>query len=90
MKEPRIQFHEEDLQYIVEKGKKKAVILKLEDFKNLMKIVSAGIEQYQDGAQALFDVILKMEKQFTDKGEKSSDVSSHYKDYLYGKDGIVK
>lgn len=83
-------FKEENLEYIIEKGKKKAVIIKLEDFKKLLSLIKTNDFEHDDAAQALWELILEFETESHPKSSPLKNISSQYKEHLYGKNGLLK
>jgi len=83
-------FDEENLEYIIEKGKKKAVIIKLEDFKKLLNLINTDDFGLDDAAQSLCELILEFERESCPASSAVKNISSQYKEHLYGQDGLLK
>jgi hypothetical protein len=57
---PKLIINEDELEYIVEKGEKKAVILKMDDFEKLKQLVDIGNGEKKGAAKALWKLMVKM------------------------------
>lgn len=88
---PKAIIDENELEHIVEKGHKKAVILKMEEFEKLKQFIEIEKGEKKDGAKALWNLILEIERDYVSNSNTlKKNISSHYKEHLYGKNGILK
>jgi len=91
MSSDKLLIEDDDLEYIVEKGKKKAVILKISQFDRLKQLLELETSEKRDGAKALWNLMIKIEDNFPKNSTNSKiKISSHYKKHLYGKNGILR
>lgn len=88
---PKVLIDENELEYIVEKGQKKAVILKMAEFEKLKQFIKTEEGEKKDGAKALWNLIVEIEQNHVPNSKTpKKNISSQYKEHLYGKDGILK
>jgi len=84
-------INEDELEYILEKGQKKAVILKMDEFEKLKRLIEIEKGEKKDAAKALWNLIIEIEKDYLNNSAiPKKNISSHYKEHLYGKNGILK
>jgi len=88
---PKLLIDENELEYIVEKGQKKAVILKIDEFEKLKQLIEIEKGEKKGGAKALWNLIVQIEQNHLHNSKSpKKNISSHYKEHLYGKNGILK